>query len=61
VAVGRQNWTFAGSDAGGNRAAAFYVLTETCKMTTLIRRPGSLTCWQGFQITPSTGSSDLLP
>jgi transposase len=32
VAVGRRNWTFAGSDAGGNRAVAVYTLIETCKM-----------------------------
>src|SRR5262249_24666614 len=32
VAVGRRNWTFAGSDAGGHRAAAIYTLIETCKM-----------------------------
>lgn len=32
VAIGRRNWTFAGSDAGGNRAAAVYTLIETCKM-----------------------------
>lgn len=32
VAVGRRNWTFAGSDAGGHRAAAVYTLIETCKM-----------------------------
>ena len=31
VAVGRRNWTFAGSDAGGRRAAAVYSLIETCK------------------------------
>jgi transposase len=31
VAVGRRNWTFAGSDAGGHRAAAAYALIETCK------------------------------
>ena len=30
VAVGRRNWTFAGSDAGGQRAAAVYSLIETC-------------------------------
>src|SRR6202158_2440837 len=29
VAVGRRNWTFAGSDAGGHRAAAVYTLVET--------------------------------
>jgi transposase len=29
VAVGRHNWTFAGSDEGGRRAAAIYTLIET--------------------------------
>jgi transposase len=32
VAVGRKNWTFAGSDGGGHRAAVVYTLIETCKM-----------------------------
>ena len=32
IAVGRKNWTFAGSDAGGQRAAAVYTLIETCKL-----------------------------
>lgn len=32
IAVGRRNWTFAGSDAGGERAAAIYSLIETAKM-----------------------------
>jgi transposase len=32
IAVGRRNWTFAGSDAGGQRAAAVYSLIETCKL-----------------------------
>jgi transposase len=32
VAIGRSNWTFAGSDAGGHRAAAVYTLIETCKL-----------------------------
>jgi hypothetical protein len=32
IALGRKNWTFAGSDAGGQRAAAFYTLIETCKL-----------------------------
>jgi transposase len=31
VAVGRKNWLFAGSDAGGRRAAIFYSLIETAK------------------------------
>ena len=32
VAVGRKNWTFAGSDRGGCRAAAIYTLVETAKL-----------------------------
>jgi transposase len=32
VAVGRKNWTFAGSDEGGHRAAAIYTLIETAKL-----------------------------
>ncbi|SNB82280.1 Transposase IS66 family protein [Rhodoblastus acidophilus] len=31
IAVGRRNWIFAGSDAGGCRAAAVFTLIETCK------------------------------
>jgi transposase len=32
VTLGRRNWTFAGSDRGGERAAVFYGLIETAKM-----------------------------
>ena len=32
IAVGRRNWTFAGSDTGGQRAAAMYTLIETCRL-----------------------------
>jgi|TARA_R110002012_G_scaffold318012_1_gene535445 hypothetical protein len=32
LAIGRRNWMFAGSDAGGDRAAAIYSLIETAKM-----------------------------
>ena len=32
IAIGRRNWTFAGSDAGGRRAAAMYTLIETAKL-----------------------------
>jgi transposase len=31
VAVGRKNWLFAGSDAGGRTAAILYTMTQTCK------------------------------
>jgi transposase len=32
VALGRKNWLFAGSDEGGERAAAIYTLVETAKL-----------------------------
>jgi transposase len=32
VALGRKSWTFAGSDRGGERAAAMYTLIETAKL-----------------------------
>jgi transposase len=32
IAVGRRNWTFAGSDEGGRRAAALYTLIATAKL-----------------------------
>lgn len=35
LALGRRNWTFAGSDAGGQRAAAMYTIIESAKMNGL--------------------------
>ena len=35
VAIGRKNYLFAGSDAGGHRAAAMYSLIETAKLNGL--------------------------
>jgi transposase len=32
VAIGRGNWTFAGSDEGARRTARVYTLIETCKL-----------------------------
>ncbi len=32
IALGRKNWTFAGSDKGGERAAAIYTLIEIAKL-----------------------------
>jgi transposase len=33
IAVGRRNWTFAGSDESGRRAAALYTLIATAKLS----------------------------
>jgi hypothetical protein len=35
LAVGRKNWLFAGSDTGGQRAAAIYSLIETAKLNNI--------------------------
>ena len=32
LAIGRKNWTFAGSDSGGDRAATIYTIIETAKL-----------------------------
>ena len=32
IAIGRRNWTFAGSDRGADRAAALYTLIETARL-----------------------------
>ena len=38
MAIGRKNYLFVGSDAGGRRAAAIYSLTETAKLNGLNRQ-----------------------
>jgi transposase len=35
VAIGRKNWTFAGSDDGGRRAAVMYTLIESAKLNAI--------------------------
>ena len=35
VALGRRNWTFAGADCGGERAAAMYALLKTCRLNSV--------------------------
>lgn len=35
IAVGRKNWLFAGSDRGGDTAAAMYSLIETAKLNNI--------------------------
>ena len=58
ITLGRRNWTFAGSDAGGERAAAIYSLIETAKswlyrtslaraLSRLPQAPGTLVALRG--------------
>ena len=35
IALGRKNYLFAGSDRGGETAASFYSLIETCKLNNI--------------------------
>ncbi len=39
IALGRKNWLFAGSDTGGERAAAVYSLIATCKLNGIDPKP----------------------
>jgi transposase len=43
MVLGRKNWLFAGSDDGGERAAAIYTLIGTAKLNDL-NPEGSLRC-----------------
>src|SRR5205823_722657 len=65
VAIGRTNYLFAGSDAGGRRAAATYSLIESAKLNTLNPQlyiadcsPASPTTRPGISASffPGTGS-----
>jgi hypothetical protein len=35
IAIGRKNWTFAGSDDGGRRAAIMYTIIETARLNAI--------------------------
>lgn len=59
MAVGRRNWTFAGSDEGGRRAATIYSLVQTCRLNDVDPAPGSSTSWHGCQARRRTHALDL--
>jgi len=61
VAVGRKNWTFAGSDAGGHRAAAVYTLVETCKMNDVDPQAWLADVLARLPDYPANKVADLLP
>jgi IS66 C-terminal element len=61
VAVGRRNWTFAGSDAGGHRAAAVYTLIETCKMNDVDPQAWLADVLARLSDHPANKVADLLP
>src|SRR4051794_39075351 len=61
VAVGRRNWTFAGSDRGGERAAAIYTLVETCKLNGVDPQAWLADVLARLPDHPASRIGDLLP
>lgn len=61
IAVGRHNWTFAGSDRGGERAAAIYTLIETCKLCDVDPRAWLADALTRIADHPANRIAELLP
>jgi len=61
IAVGRNNWTFAGSDAGGRRAATIYTLIETAKLNDVDPRAWLADVLARLQDHPAKRIAELLP
>lgn len=61
VATGRRNWTFAGSDEGGRRAAAIDTLIETAKLNDTDRSPGSQTSSHACRTIRPNASTNSCP
>jgi transposase len=61
IAVGRNNWTFAGSDAGGRRAAAIYTLIETAKLNDVDPQAWLADVLARLQDHPARRIAELLP
>jgi transposase len=61
IAVGRHNWTFAGSDRGGERAAAIYTLIETCKLNDVDPRAWLADVLARLPNHPANRVAELLP
>ena len=61
IAVGRRNWTFAGSDRGGERAAAIYTLIETAKLNGVDPQAWLADILAWLPDHPAKRITDLLP
>jgi transposase len=61
IAVGRRNWTFAGSDEGGRRAAAIYTLIETAKLNDIDPQAWLTDVLARLQDHPAKRIHELLP
>src|ERR1700730_7136556 len=61
IAVGRHNWTFAGSEEGGRRAAAMYTLVETAKLNDVDPQAWLADALARLQDHPAKRIDELLP
>ena len=61
VALGRRNWTFAGSDRGGQRAAAVYTLIETARLNDIDPRAWLEDVLRRINDHPASHLDALLP
>ncbi len=61
VAVGRRNWTFAGSDRGGERAAAMFTLIQTCRLNNVDPHAWLADIIARISDHPQTRLHELLP
>jgi transposase len=61
LAVGRRNWTFAGSDRGGDRAAAMYTLLQTAKLNHVDPQAWLADVLARIAAIPASRLAELLP
>ncbi len=61
LAIGRKNWTFAGSDTGGDRAATIYTIIETAKLNCLDPEAYLRTLIVRIATHPAKRIDELLP
>ncbi len=61
VAVGRRNWTFCGSDRGGERAAAIYTLIATAKLNDVDPEAWLADVLRRINDHPASRLDELLP
>ena len=61
LAVGRRNWTFAGSDRGAERAAAIYTLLQTAKLNNVDPQAWLADVLARIAAAPASRLAELLP
>ena len=61
IAIGRRNWLFAGSDRGGDRAAAIYTLIATAKLNDVDPQAWLADALRRIADHPASRIADLLP